>query len=65
MKGKKFRQWATQALKQHITKGYTINQIWLTQNKAQFLQTLEDLKILSENNQQVKAKDILSLIQSF
>lgn len=27
VKGKKFRQWATQTLKQHITKGYTINQI--------------------------------------
>ena len=62
---KKFRQWATQTLKQHINKGYTINQKRLEQNKAQFLQTLEDLKILLENNQQVEAKDILSLIPSF
>jgi death-on-curing family protein len=61
----KFRQWATQTLKQHITKGYTINQKRLEENKVQFLQTLEDLKSLTENNQLVEAKDILSLIQSF
>lgn len=63
--GTKFRVWATQTLKQHITQGFTINQQQLEINKQQFLQTLEDLKLLTENNKSVDAKDVLSLIQSF
>ena len=61
----KFRQWATQVLRQHITKGFSINQKVLKQNKQQFLKTLNDLKILSKNNSSIEAKDILSLIESF
>lgn len=60
-----FRRWATQILKQHITIGYTINQKRLEENKQQFLQALEDLKILTTNNSFIEAKDVLSLIQSF
>ena len=65
VKGTHFRIWATKRLNEYLMKGYTINKKRLELNKAQFLQTLEDLKILTENNQQVEAKDILSLIQSF
>lgn len=61
----KFRQWATKLLNQHITKGYTINEELLKRNKAQFIKTLEDLKILTKENSQLKAKDVLTLIQSF
>lgn len=61
----KFRQWATKTLKQHIIQGFTINQKRIEVNKTLFLQTLEDLKLFTENNIQVEAKDILSLIQSF
>jgi death-on-curing family protein len=61
----KFRQWATQTLKRHITEGYTINQQRIEQNKTQFLKTLEDLKILTANNNQIEVKDILSLIKGF
>ena len=64
-KGVQFRQWATQRLKDYLINGYTINQKRLEQNNVQFLKTLEDLKILTENNQQLHAKDILSLIQNF
>jgi prophage maintenance system killer protein len=60
-----FRKWATQTLKQHITKGYTINPKQLEQNKKQFLQTLNDLKILTQNNTLVEVKDVLDLIQTF
>lgn len=60
-----FRKWATKTLKQHITKGFTINQKVLEQNKQQFLKTLDDLKILSLNNELLEAKDVLDLIQSF
>jgi death-on-curing family protein len=61
----KFRQWATKTLKSHITKGYSINQKRLEENKIQFLQTLEDLKILTNSNNLVETKDVLSLIQNF
>ena len=60
-----FRKWATQTLKQHITKGYTINPKQLEQNKKQFLQTLNNLKILTQNNTLVEVKDVLDLIQTF
>lgn len=65
IKATKFRQWATQTLKQHITKGFTINQHKLEQNKAQFIKAIDDLKLLTQNNDQLETKDILNLIQSF
>lgn len=64
-KGTQFRQWATQRLKDYLVRGYALNEKRLIVNKAQFLQTLEDLKILTENNLQLETKDVLTLIQSF
>jgi hypothetical protein len=61
----KFRQWATQTLKQHITKGFTINDSQIQKNKELFLKTIKDLKILSENTSLEDSKDLLSLIESF
>lgn len=52
----KFRQWATRTLKEHITEGYTINQKQLEKNKTQFLQTLENLKLLVSNSQNIEVK---------
>ena len=60
-----FRQWATQTLKQHITKGFTINESRIQQNKDLFLKTIEDLKILTENFSKIDSKNLLSLIESF
>jgi hypothetical protein len=60
-----FRQWATQTLKQHITKGFTINESRIQQNKDLFLKTIEDLKILTEKISKIDSKDLLSLIESF
>ncbi|MEW6773398.1 MAG: virulence protein RhuM/Fic/DOC family protein [Bacteroidota bacterium] len=60
-----FRQWATHRLKDYLIKGYAINQKRLEENKTKFLQTLEELKILSQNVEGIEAKDILSLIQAF
>lgn len=61
----KFRQWANQVLKQHIVQGYTINQKVLKQNHQLFLQAMEDLKHLTQNNSLLEVKDVLSLVQSF
>ena len=60
-----FRKWATQTLKQHITLGYSVNPKVLKRNKELFLQTLDDLKILSHENKSIEAKDVLTLIKSF
>src|SRR5699024_2797355 len=60
----KFRKWATQILKEHIVQGYTLNKKQIEENKTQFLQTLEDLKLLSSHTT-LEAKEVLSLIQSF
>jgi death-on-curing family protein len=61
----KFRQWATQHLKEYLIQGYSVNQKQLEKNKTQFLQTLEDLKILTTDRPQIEVKDVLSLIQTF
>ncbi len=60
-----FRQWVTQTLKQHITKGFTINESRFQQNKELFLKTIEDLKILTENTSFIESGDLLSLIEGF
>ena len=44
---------------------YAINQKRIEENKVQFLQTLEDLKLLAENNSNIEVQAIVSLIQSF
>ena len=60
-----FRKWATKTLKQHITKGYTINRKVLKKNYEEFLKTVEDIKILAKNNTLIKNDDILELIKTF
>ena len=60
-----FRKWATKILKQHITKGFTINSNILKQNHHEFLKAVEDIKLLSKDNKNVETEDILELIKSF
>jgi death-on-curing family protein len=59
----KFRQWATQTLKQHITKGWTINPNRIQQNYQAFMNAVEDVKLLAKND--IKSDDVLELIKSF
>ena len=42
----KFRQWATKTLRQHITKGYTINPAVIKHNYAEFQKAVENIKYL-------------------
>ncbi|MFA5643902.1 MAG: virulence protein RhuM/Fic/DOC family protein [Patescibacteria group bacterium] len=65
IKAIEFRKWATRILKQHITKGFTINQKIINKNRQEFLKAVEDIKLLSKDNQNVQTEDILELIQSF
>ncbi len=47
--GTKFRKWATQTLKQHITQGYTINPRRIAQNYDTFLHAVDEVKALVQN----------------
>ena len=64
-RGVQFRQWATSRLKDYLIKGFTINESRIQQNKALFLKTIEDLKILTENTSMIESGDLLSLIEGF
>ncbi len=63
--GTKFRQWATQTLKQHITKGYTINSSRIETNLNSFLYAVDEVKALAKNNQQLHTGDVLALVTAF
>ncbi len=61
-----FRKWATKTLKEHITKGFTINRNRIAQNYDKFIQAIEDVKkILPENSEIIKSKDVLELVKAF
>lgn len=60
-----FRKWATQTLKQHITKGYSINKKVLAQNYDEFLKAIETVKTLIPVNSEVKTGDALELVKFF
>jgi prophage maintenance system killer protein len=60
-----FRQWATQTLKQYITKGYSINKKVLAQNYDEFLKAIETVKTLIPVNSEVKTSDALELVKFF
>jgi hypothetical protein len=42
----KFRQWATKTLREHITKGFTINPKQIKQNHEAFLVSIEKVKMV-------------------
>lgn len=60
-----FRKWATKTLKEHIVKGYTINKERLQKNYNEFLHVVEEMKLLSQNSENVRTEDVLELIKSF
>ncbi len=60
-----FRKWATKTLKQHITKGYTINKKVLQENYQEFLKAVDDVKALASKNDRVTKDDILELVKTF
>ncbi len=62
--GTKFRQRATQTLRQHITEWFTINPTRIQQNYQLFLQAVQDVKTLA-HNAPVSPDDILELIKVF
>jgi len=66
VKATEFRKWATKTLKEHITKGFTINKNRLKQNYESFMNAVNDVKkLLPKNSEIIKNKDILELVKSF
>lgn len=59
-----FRQRATKTLKDHITKGFTINSTRIEKNYQLFLNAVEDVKNLSHNTI-LWSDDVLELIKVF
>ncbi|MFW5853659.1 MAG: virulence RhuM family protein [Patescibacteria group bacterium] len=64
-KATKFRQWATKTLKDHLTKGYTINRKRITKNYHEFLKSVEEIKKLLPNGDALSKEDTLELIKFF
>jgi len=58
-----FRRWATHTLKEHITKGYTINKKLLQKNYTLFQQALTDIQKISQNK--LSSQDVLELVKTF
>ena len=42
----RFRQWATKTLREHITKGYTLNRSRIRENYSQFMKAVADIQAL-------------------
>jgi len=61
----KFRQWATKILREHITKGYTINPLKIESNYQEFLLTVDRIKELLPANIKVDTGSILELVKTF
>ena len=57
-----FRQWATKILREHITKGYTINPARIKKNYDEFLSAVEKVKSLLPANMKPDTESILELI---
>lgn len=63
--GTKFRQWATKVLKEHITKGFTINRTQIQKNYQEFLKAVESVQSLLPEHVTLDPKTILELIKEF
>jgi len=60
-----FRQWATKTLREHITKGYTINRKQITKNYDAFMQTVASIQNLLPEHVALDPKVVLELIKEF
>ncbi len=63
--GTQFRQWATKTLKDHITKGYTINKKQIQKNYKEFLDTVSSIQALLPQDIPLDTNAILELVKEF
>lgn len=60
-----FRKWATKTLREHITKGYTINQKQIIKNYGAFMKSVADIQVLLPDHVTLDPKNVLELIKEF
>lgn len=60
-----FRQWATKTLREHITKGYTINRKQISKNYDSFMKTVSTIENLLPERANLDFKAVLGLIKEF
>lgn len=63
--GTKFRQWATKTLRQHITKGYTINPAVVKKNYVEFQKVVENIRHLLPSGAGIDNASVVELISAF
>lgn len=63
--GTNFRIWATKTLREHITKGYTINRKRVSQNYDAFMKAVADVQALLPEHVTLDPKAILELVKEF
>ncbi len=60
-----FRKWATKTLKEHITRGYTINRKRIAYNYDSFMKAVSDIQALLPEHITLDPKTVLDLIKEF
>src|SRR3989338_8931545 len=60
-----FRKWATKTLREHITKGYTINRKQIAKNYDAFMKSVGDIQALLPEHVALDPKAVLELIREF
>ena len=60
-----FRQWATKTLREHLTKGYTLNRKRIAQNYDAFMKSVGDIQALLPEHIMLDPKNVLELIKEF
>ncbi len=64
--GTMFRQWATKTLRQHITKGYTVNRVQLSKNYTAFAAAINDIRtLIPAQTAELSPQHVLDLITAF
>lgn len=61
----KFRQWATKTLREHLTKGYTLNKKGILKNHEQFLKNVSDIQALLPQHVTLDPNGILDLVKEY
>lgn len=64
-RGTTFRKWATKTLRAYISDGFVIDKKRVEHNLSQFTRALNDLKLLSENIEQVGSSEATDLALAF
>ncbi|MBA3733365.1 virulence protein RhuM/Fic/DOC family protein [Patescibacteria group bacterium] len=65
MSATQFRIWATKTLKEHITRGYTINRNQIGKNYEGFMKSVADIQNLLPEHITLDPKSILELVKEF